>query len=56
MELLNSSDHGGTISGRRDDPGYLYYEETDEGVILSDRKFAGTDVLATSYALAQESR
>ena len=25
----------------------------DEGVILSDRKFAGADVLATSYALAQ---
>jgi electron transfer flavoprotein beta subunit len=25
----------------------------DEGVLLSDRKFAGADVLATSYALAQ---
>lgn len=25
----------------------------DEGVILSDKKFAGADVLATSYALAQ---
>lgn len=30
-----------------------YTMGADEGVILSDRKFAGADVLATSYALAQ---
>lgn len=29
-----------------------YTMGADEGVILSDRKFAGADVLATSYALA----
>ena len=32
-----------------------YTMGADEGVILSDRKFAGADVLATSYALAQRS-
>ncbi len=30
-----------------------YAMGADEGVILSDRKFAGSDVLATSYALSQ---
>ncbi|MGN0372444.1 MAG: electron transfer flavoprotein subunit beta/FixA family protein [Enterocloster sp.] len=30
-----------------------YSMGADEGVIMSDRKFAGADVLATSYALAQ---
>jgi electron transfer flavoprotein beta subunit len=30
-----------------------YTMGADEGVILSDRKFAGADVLATSYTLAQ---
>lgn len=30
-----------------------YTMGADEGVILSDKKFAGADVLATSYALAQ---
>lgn len=30
-----------------------YTMGADEGVILSDRKFAGADVLATSYVLAQ---
>ena len=30
-----------------------YVMGADEGVILSDRKFAGSDVLATSYTLAQ---
>ena len=30
-----------------------YSMGADEGVILSDRKFAGSDVLATSYTLAQ---
>ncbi len=30
-----------------------YTMGADDAVILSDRKFAGADVLATSYALAQ---
>lgn len=30
-----------------------YNMGADEGIILSDRKFAGSDVLATSYTLAQ---
>ena len=30
-----------------------YSMGADEGVILSDRKFAGSDVLATSYTLSQ---
>lgn len=32
-----------------------YTMGADDAVILSDRKFAGADVLATSYALSQES-
>ena len=28
----------------------------DRGALLSDRRFGGADVLATSYTIAQESR
>ena len=30
-----------------------YMMGADEGALLSDRKFAGADVLATSYTLSQ---
>ena len=51
---------GGTVTVLTMGPGQAesmirdaYSMGADEGVILSDRKFAGSDVLATSYALSQ---
>ena len=51
---------GGTVTVLTMGPGQAesmirdaYSMGADEGVILSDRKFAGSDVLATSYTLSQ---
>ena len=51
---------GGTVTVLTMGPGQAesmirdaYSRGADEGVILSDRKFAGSDVLATSYTLSQ---
>lgn len=51
---------GGTVTVLTMGPGQAesmirdaYSMGADEGVILSDRKFSGSDVLATSYALSQ---
>ena len=51
---------GGTVTVLTMGPGQAeemmrdaYTMGADEAVILSDRKFAGSDVLATSYTLAQ---